>query len=955
MKNSILILYFFLIYFFLSSCVEKNDSKLFRKLSERESGIYFSNDLKYDDDFNIFTYRNYFNGGGVGIIDINNDNLPDIYLTSNLNSNKLFLNMGGMKFKDITEKAKVGGQKSWSTGVSIADINSDGFLDIYVCNSGDIEGDNKQNELFINNGDETFTEKAEEYGLDDMGFSTHAAFFDYDKDGDLDMYLLNNSYQAIGSFNLKKNERSKRDIVGGDKLFKNINGKFIDVSQEAGIYGSVIGFGLGVTVGDINKDGWLDIYVSNDFFERDYLYINNKDGSFNEVLEEQIRSVSAASMGADLADINNDGYSDIFVTDMLPESDERIKTVTTFDSWDRYQYGFNNGYWHQFTRNTLQLNNGDESFSEIGRLAGVEATDWSWGALIFDFQNDGLKDIFVANGIYKDLTNQDFLKYVTQDEIVKKITSSNRVDYKSLISFIPSEAVSNYAFINQGDLHFENFSVEIGLEEPSFSNGSAYADLDNDGDHDLIVNNVNMEFFLYENMTDKLFSDNNFIRLVLNGDSLNPFAVGSKVTLFTNGQKLYMEQMPIRGFQSTVDHRLLFGLGENKIIDSLHIIWPLGNITVLKDIAVNQTLELLESESNKSSDFQEISNDIKMFTEINELSPIDFKHTENYYVDFDRDRLLFHMNSTEGPCMCNGDINNDGREDIYIGGSRGFPGTLFLQISQGTFRKIVLDVFDTDKASEDIDCQFFHANNDNKIDLYVASGGSEFTKFSTELRDRMYINSGNNNFIKTNQVLPNDKFESSSVIEHFDYDMDGDNDLFIGIRLIPQEYGVPGDGFILNNDGNGYFQNVTKEIAPDLLNVGMVTDAKWVDIDNDDDKDLILVGYWMPITIMENINGTFKKMKNKSLQDTHGWWNVIEIKDLNGDSLPDIVAGNHGLNSRFNASKSKPILMYVNDFDENGDIEQVIFQYNGKESYPVPLRHDMVMQMPKLKKKILKI
>ena len=374
-KNIFLVLTFFIIF---TACVNKKEDKLFSKLSNRESGVYFSNDLSYDDDFNIFTYRNYFNGGGVGVIDINNDNLLDIYLTSNLNSNKLYLNLGDMKFKDITDEAGVGGTKSWSTGVSIADVNADGFLDIYVCNSGDIEGDNKQNELFINNGDQTFTEMAKEFGLDDMGFSTHAAFFDYDKDGDLDMYLLNNSYQAIGSFNLKKNERPKRDFVGGDKLFKNVDGKFIDVSEEAGIYGSVIGFGLGVTVGDIDKDGWLDIYVSNDFFERDYLYINDKNGGFNEVLEKQIRSVSAASMGADLADINNDGYSDIFVTDMLPEPDDRVKTVTTFDSWDRYQYGFNNGYWHQFTRNTLQLNNFGESFSEIGRLAGVEATDWSW-------------------------------------------------------------------------------------------------------------------------------------------------------------------------------------------------------------------------------------------------------------------------------------------------------------------------------------------------------------------------------------------------------------------------------------------------------------------------------------------------------------------------------------------------------------------------------------------------
>ena len=949
-KNIFLVLTFFIIFI---SCINKKEDKLFSKLSNRESGIYFSNDLSYDDDFNIFTYRNYFNGGGVGVIDINNDNLLDIYLTSNLNSNKLYLNLGDMKFKDITDEAGVGGTKSWSTGVSIADVNADGFLDIYVCNSGDIEGDNKQNELFINNGDQTFTEMAKEFGLDDMGFSTHAAFFDYDKDGDLDMYLLNNSYQAIGSFNLKKNERPKRDFVGGDKLFKNVDGKFIDVSEEAGIYGSVIGFGLGVTVGDIDKDGWLDIYVSNDFFERDYLYINDKNGGFNEVLEKQIRSVSAASMGADLADINNDAYSDIFVTDMLPEPDDRVKTVTTFDSWDRYQYGFNNGYWHQFTRNTLQLNNFGESFSEVGRLAGVEATDWSWGALMFDFQNDGLKDIFVANGIYRDLTNQDFLQYVTQDEVVKRITSSNKVDYKTLISYIPSEPVSNYGFINKGDLKFENLSSKLGLDQPSFSNGSAYADLDNDGDYDLIVNNVNMDLFLYKNNTNQVYPDNHFLRLILDGIDDNPYAIGAKVTIYINGEKFYKEQMPIRGFQSTVDHRLLFGLGRNQKIDSLHIVWPSDKITIAKNLDVDQTIVFSETDIEEKYFYKKEKNN-SLFLEVDSLGPINYKHNENYYVDFDKDRLLFHMNSTEGPCICKGDINNDGKVDVFIGGAYGYPGILFIQQSKGKFKKIELNVFQKDKNSEDVDCKLFYANDDDFLDLYVASGGSEFSEFSTALADRLYINLGNNDFTKTDKIFPNDKFESSSVVEVSDFDNDGDYDLFVGIRLIPQNYGLSASSYILKNDGKGNFTNVTNEIAESLNNLGMVTDAKWLDIDNDEDIDLVVVGHWMPISIFENINGKYFKTENSSLKNSSGWWNVIEYDDFNGDSLPDLVVGNHGLNSRFTADDQKPLLMYVNDFDDNGDIEQVIFQYNGDESYPLSLRHDLVMQMPILKKKYLK-
>ena len=509
--------FFFFLAILFFSCIKK-ENKLFKQLPSFKTNVDFSNTLTYKEDFNIFTYRNYYNGGGVGLGDINNDGLIDIYFTSNLNKNKLYLNKGNFEFEDITEKANVGGEISWSTGVSLTDINGDGYLDIYVSNSGDIKGDNKQNELFINNGNLTFTEKAEEYGLDDKGYSTHAAFFDYDNDGDLDCYLLNNSYK--GGFRITsigKDQRPVRDSVGGDKFFRNENGIFKDISEEAGIYGSIIGFGLGVTVGDVNNDGWMDIYVSNDFFERDYLYINQKNGTFSEELENQIRSISAASMGADMADINNDGKSDIFITDMLPEPDERIKTVTTFDSWDRHQLIKNSGYWNQFTRNTLQLNNGNKTFSEIGRLTGVEATDWSWGALMFDFQNDGNKDIFVANGIYQDLTDQDFLQYVTQDEVVQKIVSPGKVDYKKLIELIPSVPISNYAYTNKGGLKFNDETSKLGLDKPSVSNGSAYGDLDNDGDYDLVINNVNMESFIYENMSELKFPDNNFIKVQLNG------------------------------------------------------------------------------------------------------------------------------------------------------------------------------------------------------------------------------------------------------------------------------------------------------------------------------------------------------------------------------------------------------------------------------------------------------
>lgn len=924
----------------------------FSLLESSSSGVTFRNDLEFRKDFNIYTYRNFYNGGGVGIGDINNDGYVDIYFTANMSPNKLYLNNGDLTFEDITDSARVAGTRSWSTGVSMVDINGDGWLDIYVCNSGDIEGDNKQNELFINQGDGTFTERAEDYGLSDQGYSTHAAFFDYDKDGDLDLYLLNNSFQAIGSFNLRKNERPVRNKEGGDKLFRNDNGQFIDVSESAGIYGSVIGFGLGVTVGDIDLDGWQDIYVSNDFFERDYIYMNNGDGTFTENLESQMKSISGASMGADMADINNDGYPEIFVTEMLPEPNERLKTKTTFENWDRYQYNLDNGYYHQFTRNMLHLNNGNESFSEIGRLSGVEATDWSWGALISDFDNDGMKDLFIANGIYQDLTDQDYINYISTDEMAKSVITREGVDFQTLVNVIPSNRIPNYMYRNKGKLKFEDVTEEWGLDAPSHSNGSAYADLDNDGDLDLIINNVNQEASIYINRNEDTNPDHGYLRILLKGPDLNTQAIGAKVSLHQSGQVMFLEQMPIRGFQSSVDPRLLFGLGQAGI-DSLVIEWPDLKKSTITDIQTGGDL-FIEYDKIKlitKSRFIDRKQPGRFVDDTQILSPI-FEHVENDFVDFDRDRLLYHMLSAEGPALCTGDFNGDGITDFFVGGASNQSAMLYMANSQKGFTGLSREVFQKDAISEDVDCACFDADGDGDIDIYVASGGNEFPESSSALIDRLYRNDGYGNFTKSNAILPTFQFVNSSSVAANDLDADGDLDLFVGVRAKPFLIGVPADGYILVNDGSGNFTDQTASVAPGLKQLGLITDAIWSDYDGDNDHDLMVVGEWMGIKLFRNNDGTLEDVSSLSgLDSTNGWWNAIVEEDLDGDGDPDYIVGNHGLNSRFKASKDRPVEIYVNDFDQNGSAESIICTYLGDETYPLALKHDLIRQIPQLQKK----
>lgn len=951
------------------SCQNKNEltrGSYFTSLDPISLGIDFENNLIYNESFNVYLYRSFYNGGGVGIGDFNNDGLPDLFFCGNQEANKLYINKGNFTFQDATDIAGVSSHNVWSTGVSIVDINGDGWLDIYVCKSGKPDGENRHNELFINTGRLTdkgqpvFTESAKEYGIDDLGFSVHAAFFDMDKDGDLDMYLLNNSINPTDVIiDARKGLRNKRDPGGGNKLYRNDGGHFTDVSQKAGIYSSPIGFGLGVAIGDLNRDGWQDIYVSNDFFEKDYLYLNNGNGTFRECLEELINEISLGAMGVDIADVNNDGFPEIFVTEMLPERDARRKTKAIFDGWDTYRLKEKNGYYRQFPRNTFQLNNGGSghhvSFSEISRLASVDATDWSWGVLMADFNNNGHTDIFITNGIFKDLLDQDYIDFYSDQTKIREMYLEKGAVIKDLIDAIPSEPIPNYLFTLTDELSYKNVSQEWGLGTPGFSNGAAFGDLDNDGDLDLVVNNINMPPFIYRNESDSL-SENHFLNIALRTNSKNVYAVGAQVTLKAAGQLFFQELLPMRGSMSSVDNRLHFGLGGIETIDTLEIIWPDGSIDIQTALAADQFLVFHQEKFSFTSERTKLlEQPAAKLQDITQEWGFNYEHVENDFVDFDRDPLLYHMVSSEGPEMALGDVNNDGLQDIYIGGAKDTPGVLYQATNSGTFVKTNVAIFEQDKISEDTDAVFSDMDDDGDIDLLVASGGYEFPGSSFALADRLYVNDGSGHFTRSPQIIPGQELVSTSCLTLSDYDQDGDLDLFVGVRLIPFSYGVPPGSFLLKNDGKGNFTNVTREIAPGLQEVGMVTDALWSDVDKDGDEDLILVGNWMPIKVFRNNEGFFAEVtEDIGLSLTNGYWNVLEQADLDGDGDQDIIAGNLGLNTQFKATQEKPVSMFINDFDRNGQLEHIITTFEGDKAYPIAMKEDITKQMPQLRKKYLK-
>jgi len=945
-----------------------NAEKLFQLLPSNTTGITFSNDLVFTEEYNPYTFKNFFNGGGVGVADINNDGLMDIYFAGNLADNKLYLNKGNLVFEDITQKAGVACSEVWSSGVTFVDINADGWTDIYVCKSGKPEGENRHNELFINNGDLTFSEKSKEFGLDFIGLSTHAAFFDYDRDGDLDCYLLNNSLRSVGGYDIVEGLREITDTLGGNRLLRNEHivrysadslmtnptVRFIDVSKSAGIYGSAIGFGLGVSISDLNDDQWPDLYVSNDFFERDYLYLNNQDGTFREVITSATQEISLGSMGADIADIDNDGLPDIFVTEMLPEKMSRYKTKSLFENWDKYTLNGSKGYHRQFGRNVLQINQGNcgiddgIKFTEISRYCGLDATDWSWGALIADFDNDGNRDIFIANGIYKDLTDLDYVNFDFNPESIKGMIDKKQQVISRMMEKVPSEPQQNYLFLNKGNYSFTNVAASSGLEKATFSNGSVYADLDNDGDLDLITNNINEKAHIYRNNTEKN-PDNTFINISFRGNAYNIQSLGTKIICYSGKEKIMQELNPMRGFESCVDPRIHIGLGKINHLDSIIIFWPDGSKSLVNDpIELNSFITFDYSKIDKIKPLKTVIPSVTLFTEVN--NKLDLLHVENEFSDFDRDRLLFYMLSNEGPHLAVKDLNKDGLEDIVLGGSSGYSTQIAYQQKNGSFVKKEFSALKQNAIMEDNRILIEDFDDDGFQDIFVCGGGSELPNTSTGLKDRLYLGSKNGFF--ENPEIFKGQYNSTSSVVWIDLDADGDKDIFAGGRMEPFNYGIPATSFVYENDNGKY--TLSPSMSTPFRQYGMIADAISSDIDKDGNVELIIMKDMGNVDVfkvkkegLQNITST------TGLLNIRGFWSSMKAEDIDNDGDLDIIVCNKGLNNRL-ASDYGSFEMHVNDFDGNGQIEQISCYTDSSGTFPWVMRDDLVKQLPGLKKRLLK-
>lgn len=930
----------------VSSCnYFKKEEALFTKLAPTDTKIDFTNTITETKDFNILDYLYFYNGGGVSAGDINNDGLTDLFFVSNQGKSKLYLNKGVVNgkptFEDISEKAGIGGFSDWKTGVTMADINADGLLDIYVSAVGNFKGLEGSNELYINNGDLTFTEKANEYGLDFTGFATQAAFFDYDKDGDLDCYLLNHAVHNSRSYD-RVNTRSLKDNEAGDYLYKNENGKFIDVSEAAGIYQAAMGYGLGISVADINNDGWDDIYVSNDFHEDDYYYVNQKDGTFKEEVKDHFKHLSRFSMGSDVADINNDGYQDIMTLDMFPEDETVEKSSVGEDPLDIYFYKLQFGYFNQYSRNCLQLNMGGKKFTDIAPSSNVMATDWSWSTLMADYDGDGLKDIFISNGILRRPNDLDYLKFVVGDSLHYDLPTSPELDQQA-IDMMPSGKWHNYLYKGSPDLRFEDKSSVWGFDEKGISNGAVYADLDNDGDLDLVTNNLNEPSAIYLNNSRQQLN-NNYIQLSLKGNDKNTFGIGAKVIIITKDSEQLQQLMPTRGFLSSVEPKLLFGIGKQTQIDTLMVIWENEKMQTIVNPAINKTLVLDQNNATELvKDHQFFVPAVPIFQEITEELSIPFKHIENVYYDFSREPLIPFKVSIEGPKMAVGDVNGDGLEDFYVGGAKYQAGELYLQKNNG-FERMNQPVFKADSIFEDVDALFFDADGDKDNDLYVVSAGNEFYGKMPQQFDRLYINDGKGNFTKSETALP-PMFDNKSCVKPCDFDKDGDIDLFVGGRVVGYNYGTSPRSYLLVNNGKGKFTDKTVALAPELREIGMTTDGFWADIDNDGDQDLMVIGEWMPIRTFENDKGKLKLVTN-SLEEFAGFWRGITAGDFDKDGDIDFIVGNLGTNTKLRKDKEGKLKLIIKDFDKNDAIDQILVYNRGKKWYPANNKDEIGKLLP---------
>ena len=925
----------------------KSTTTLFRLLPSEQTHVLFSNALTEGPNTNVLMYEYFYNGGGVAVGDVNGDGFDDLYFSGNMTANKLYLNEHKMEFKDVTGAAGVAGRPGpWANGVTMADVNGDGKLDIYVCYSGKLPPEKRANQLFINGGNDAqgiphFSEQAAKYGLASEAFSTQAYFFDFDLDGDLDMFLLNHNPDALpeldekGTAETLKNE----EPFVGVRLFQNNRGHFVDITKTTGLSSSALTYGLGAGIADINGDGWPDIYISNDYSVPDYLYINNRDGTFTDKIQSAMGHTSLSSMGNDVVDINNDGLPDIFTLDMLAPDNHRQKLLFTQESYEKFDQVLRTGHQYQYTRNMLQVNNGDGTFSEIGQLAGLSNSDWSWAPLFADFDNDGWKDCFISNGNFRDVTNLDYITY--QNQFVKHKGRLTRQDVMELAQTMPSSHLVNDMFKNQGGVNFTNENSSWGFDIPANGNGAAYADLDNDGDLDLVVNCINRPALVYENQTDKQL-ENHYLNIRLQGAGLNTHGLGAKVTIYLGGKQQYQEQMPVRGFESGVSPVLHFGLGKATTADSMRILWPGKKEQKLSNIQGDRLLVLFEKNAVKA--YGQPKKPKPIFEETR--SPIDFSDKENNVNDFKRQPLMLSPMSFFGPCLVKADVNGDGLEDVFAGGGTGQPGSLYLQQASGKFIKNPEPAFNGDAKSDDVDALFFDANGDGYMDLYVCSGGyGQYAADDNALQDRLYLNDGKGNFTKQTHALPVMK-TSTSCVRAADVNGDGFPDLFVGGRVIPGRYPEVPTSYLLVNDGKGQFTDRTTDLAPALQKIGMVTDAAWLDLNGDDKKDMIVTGEWMPVSAFVNVDGKLEnKTKDYFDQEYSGWWNKILVEDLNGDGKPDLVVGNYGQNAQFKVSDKEPAEMYAKDFDHNGTVDPILCYYIQHKSYPALSRDELIRQI----------